>query len=53
MSNRYYVKGNEAEAERLSEKGGKDVYMCVGLQLDNALGTDFYKQLQLVPSGGV
>lgn len=39
----YYVKGNEAEAERLSEKGGKDAYMWVGRQLDNAIGTDFFE----------
>lgn len=39
----YYVKGNEAEAERLAEKGGKDAYMWVGRQLDNALGTDFFE----------
>ena len=37
----YYVEGNEAEAERLSQKGGKDAYMLVGRYLDNALGTDF------------
>ena len=37
----YYVKGNEAEAERLAGKGGKDAFMWVGRQLDNALGTDF------------
>ena len=39
----YYVKGNEAEAERLADKGGKDAYMWVGRQLDNALGTDFFE----------
>lgn len=39
----YYVKGNEAEAERLAEKGCKDAYMWVGRQLDNALGTDFFE----------
>lgn len=39
----YYVKGNEAEAERLAEKGGKDAYMWVGRQLDNAIGTDFFE----------
>lgn len=39
----YYVKGNEAEAERLADKGGKNAYMWVGRQLDNALGTDFFE----------
>lgn len=37
----YYVKGDEAEAARLDNKGGKDAYMWVGRQLDEALGTDF------------
>lgn len=39
----YYVKGNEAEAARLADKGGKDAYMWFGRQLDNALGTDFFE----------
>lgn len=39
----YYVEGNEAEAERLSQKGGKDAFMWVGRQLDNKLGTDFFE----------
>jgi len=37
----YYMKGNETEAERLAEKGGKDAYMWVGRQFDNFFGTDF------------
>jgi hypothetical protein len=37
----YYVEGNEAEAERLSGKGGKDAFMWIGRQADNLFGTDF------------
>ena len=37
----YHRDGNEAEAERLSEKGGKDAFMWVGRQYDNLFGTDF------------
>lgn len=37
----YYVKGNEAEAERLAGKGGKDAFMWVGRQVDNLMGWDF------------
>ena len=39
----YYVEGNEAEAERLAEKGGKDAFTWVGRQIDNKLGTDFFE----------
>lgn len=39
----YYVEGNEAEAERLAEKGGRDAFMWVGRQIDNKLGTDFFE----------
>lgn len=37
----YYVEWNEAEAERLSGKGGKDAFMWIGRQADNLFGTDF------------
>lgn len=37
----YYVELNEAEAERLSGKGGKDAFMWIGRQADNLFGTDF------------
>lgn len=37
----YYVKGNEAEAERLAGKGGKDAFMWVGRKVDNLMGWDF------------
>ncbi len=37
----YYVEGNEAEAERLSGKGGKDAFMWIGRQAHNLFGTDF------------
>ncbi len=39
----YYGEGNVAEAERLSQKGGKDAFMWVGRQVDNKLGTDFFE----------
>lgn len=39
----YYEKGNEAEAERLAGKGGKDAFMWVGRQADNLFGTDFFE----------
>jgi len=39
----YYVEGNEAEAERLAGKGGKDAFMWVGRQADNIFGTDFFE----------
>ncbi len=39
----YYGEGNEAEAERLAGKGGKDAFMWVGRQVDNKLGTDFFQ----------
>lgn len=38
---KYYVELNEAEAERLSGKGGKDAFMWIGRQADNLFGTDF------------
>ncbi len=37
----YYVNGDEAAAERLSGKGGKDAFIWVGSKVDDALGTDF------------
>lgn len=39
----YYIEGNEAEAERLAGKGGKDAFMFVGRQADNLFGTDFFE----------
>lgn len=39
----YYIEGNEAEAERLAGKGGKDAFMFVGRQADNLFRTDFFE----------
>lgn len=39
----YYIEGNEAEAERLAGKGGKDAFMFVGRQADKLFGTDFFE----------
>lgn len=37
----YYAKGNEAEAERLSGKGGKDAFVWVGGKIDELMGWEF------------
>ena len=37
----YYVDGDEENAERYSEKGGRDVFVYIGTKADEAFGTDF------------
>lgn len=39
----YYAEGDEAMAERLSQMGGKDVFMYVGAKMDEAWGTDCWE----------